>query len=265
MGDSTFHDVGVTHLQKELENEIKFEKESNDSLALQMKSSQDANVELVSVLQELEETISKHKVEMAGDVHLIREIKALKVKLEELEIDCNELTDENLELLLKIKETKNDLDGGVPMSEQKSEMVFLEEKLQKKILREIQSKHKSYIQELESHKIELETEVTDVVKELAQKRTEIQTLETTMQSKEEEIVELRLNQIKKSSQDLGTDESKLEEHCAQLEGKLKESNKKVEDLDENLTLVIKYFASKEERLTLKLDEIHDISKKVEAK
>ncbi|TYG54238.1 hypothetical protein ES288_D09G173300v1 [Gossypium darwinii] len=417
--DSTFEDAGATLLHKELENEIKFLKESNDSLALQLKRSQDANVELVSVLQELEQTIEKQKVQMgtitalqsqvselencmqlnseensnlmiqlqqsreseknlqaevqyleqmknkesdalldieeeyktklaakereiiglkvklsesrkegnftnpesrnAHDAPLIREIEALKVKLEELETDCNELTDENLELLLKIKETNNNVNGGVAsndfssdeisaklaMSEQKSEMLFLEEKLRKKILREIQSDYNSYILELETQTTELEAKGTEVVKELAQKRTEMQTLEATLLSKEEENMELRMNQSKlqdmhhqllaaedkceylrrentklqatnetlieecnslnKSAEELRKEKSELEEHCAQLEAKLKECSKKVEVLDQNLTLVIEDFASKEKKLTLELNAIHDKSKKLEAK
>ncbi|KHG04544.1 Trafficking kinesin-binding 1 [Gossypium arboreum] len=417
--DSTFEDAGTTLLHKELENEIKFLKESNDSLALQLKRSQDANVELVSVLQELEQTIEKKKVEMGTitalqsqvselencmqlnseensnlmiqlqqsreseknlqaevqyleqmknkesdalldieeeyktklaakereiiglkvklsesrkegnfanpesrkghEAPLIREIEALKVKLEELETDCNELTDENLELLVKIKETKNNVNGGVAsndflsdeisaklaMREQKSEMLFLEEKLRKKILREIQSDYNSYILELETQTIELEAKGTEVVKELTQKRTEMQTLEATLQSKKEENMELRMNQSKlqdmhhqllaaedkceylrrentklqatnetlieecnslnKSAEGLRKEKSELEEHCAQLEAKLKECSKKVEVLDENLTLVIEDFASKEKKLTLELNAIHDKSKKLEAK
>ncbi|XVE76080.1 hypothetical protein DITRI_Ditri12bG0144200 [Diplodiscus trichospermus] len=337
--DSTFQDEGVTQIQKELENEIKFQKESNANLALQLKRSQDANVELVSVLQELEGTIEKQRTEMenvsalqsqlselentlqisteengnlliqlqqsneseknlqakvqhlemalkdkeddieagkalnndallnieeeyrsklavkereivglkvklseslkerrfvnlesrGGDAHLIREIEVLKAKLEELESDCNELTDENLELLLKLKETKNNFErGGVTttdfpsdelsasnefeLSENKSQMLFLEEKLKKKIIREIQSDYNGYIQELESQKMDLEAEVTEAGKELTQKRTEIQTLEAAMQSKEEENVELRRNKSK-----LEAEVSNLQREKAQLE------------------------------------------------
>ncbi|GFS45827.1 hypothetical protein Acr_00g0098430 [Actinidia rufa] len=42
-----------------------------------------------------------------GKVDLIREIEALKEKLQELESDCSELTNENLELVLKLKDSKN--------------------------------------------------------------------------------------------------------------------------------------------------------------
>lgn len=218
MGESTFEPEGATHIQKELENEIKFQKESNANLALQLKRSQESNIELVSVLQELELTIEKQKAELEnlaalqlklngtsnsihessevkkdiplrlqqlqeseknlqvkvglleqaledkarelkneqnlshqailgvgtecksklfakeeeitklearvsgstnrknseqmvanneGERSLIKEIESLKVKLEELERDCNELTDENLELLFKLKELKS--------------------------------------------------------------------------------------------------------------------------------------------------------------
>ncbi|KAK6244632.1 hypothetical protein QUC31_011041 [Theobroma cacao] len=340
--DSSVRDEGVTHIQKELEDEIGFQKESNDNLSLQLKRSQDANIELVSVLQELEGTIEKQRVDMenisslqseisklentiqlntkenrnlviqlqqskeseknlqakvqllekalkdkeddmesrvaqyndallnieeeykrtlaakekeivslkvklseslkerhslklesrkGGDAHLIREIEALKAKLEELESDCNELTDENLELLLKLKETKNNFKGGVAstdfspdelsasagseVSEHRSQMLYLEEKLKKKILREIQSDYNSYIQELESQKMELDAEVTEVGKELTQKWTETQTLEATMRSKEEENVELRRNQCK-----LEAEVSNLLKEKAQLEDKL---------------------------------------------
>lgn len=50
--------------QKELEAEIRFLRESNGNLALQLKKTQDSNLELVSVLQEMEETIEKQNLEI---------------------------------------------------------------------------------------------------------------------------------------------------------------------------------------------------------
>ncbi|XP_058076632.1 uncharacterized protein LOC131225186 isoform X2 [Magnolia sinica] len=54
----------LSHMQRELENEIKFQKESNANMAVQLKKTQESNIELVSILQELEETIEKQRLEI---------------------------------------------------------------------------------------------------------------------------------------------------------------------------------------------------------
>ncbi|XP_024993901.1 restin homolog [Cynara cardunculus var. scolymus] len=51
-------------IQTELEEEIKFQKELNDNLSLQLNRTQESNLELVSILQELEETIEKQRLEI---------------------------------------------------------------------------------------------------------------------------------------------------------------------------------------------------------
>ncbi|KAK2969062.1 hypothetical protein RJ640_021101 [Escallonia rubra] len=51
-------------LQKELEEEIRFQSASNNSLLLQLTKTQESNLELVSVLQEMEDTIEKQKMEI---------------------------------------------------------------------------------------------------------------------------------------------------------------------------------------------------------
>ncbi|XP_039042208.1 coiled-coil domain-containing protein 68-like [Hibiscus syriacus] len=213
-----------------LEQALK-DKEHTDALAEEYKNMLAAKErEIVGLKVKLsdsrkERQFSNPEFQKGGDAHLIREIEALKVKLEELETDCNELTDENLELLLKIKET-----NGVAVSEQKSEMLLLEEKLKKKILREIQSDYNSYIQELETQRIGLEAEVTDA-----------------------------------SAEELRKDKSQLEEHCAHLEDKIRECSKNIQVFDGNLTLVMKDFTSEEQKLTLGLDELYDKSMKLEEK
>lgn len=186
-------------IQAELEEEIRFQKDFIDNVSLQLNKTQESNLELVSVLQELEETIEKQKLEIENltaserpeggsndsgkfefelqkfqesqklestilylektleektqtllDIEsewtkklsskdteifnlkeklsalaapvlketepraietpdLVDEVKVLKEKVLELERDCNELTDENLELIFKLKESSKDL------------------------------------------------------------------------------------------------------------------------------------------------------------
>nr|XP_043630997.1 early endosome antigen 1-like [Erigeron canadensis] len=53
-----------TDVLAELEEEIRFQKELNENLSLQLNKTQDSNLELVSVLQELEENIEKQTLEI---------------------------------------------------------------------------------------------------------------------------------------------------------------------------------------------------------
>lgn len=161
---------GILHAQRQLEDELKFLRESNSTLTMQLNKSQEANLELVAILEELEETVEKQRLELAsltqitsisengegmrdrtlmnieaewssklsgkekefteleeslnkeqnaphpmeivsnqGNSDLMQEIEILRAKVEELERDCTELTEENLELIYKLKESKKDV------------------------------------------------------------------------------------------------------------------------------------------------------------
>ncbi|KAH7511670.1 hypothetical protein JRO89_XSUnG0180100 [Xanthoceras sorbifolium] len=343
--ESTFQDEGVNHIQKELEDEVKFQKESNTNLALQLKRSQESNIELVTVLQELEEIIEKQKLEIENlsslqskfsdmensirvnieenknsvlqlqqlqeseknlqakvqlleqaleeknhsieklfhmnnltlsdiqteyeaklsakddeidslkaklseshyekysaevecingcDAELRREIEDLKAKLEELERDCTELTDENLNLLFKLKEIKSKSAGEraslvfpssellensssrSEVSDSESEVHNFEEKVKKKVPKEIENHYDVQIQQLEIIKTELQVEVTGLTEELSQKVNIIERLEAKMLSKEEEIKYLQHGQS-----ELQAKVASLEEEKIQLEGDMK--------------------------------------------
>ncbi|KAL3628423.1 hypothetical protein CASFOL_027469 [Castilleja foliolosa] len=119
----------LKQIQKVLENEMKYQQDLNGNLDQQLKRSQESNVELVSVLQDLEQTIEQQRAEISAKEEEIasleatlsgyvktehfealdddREIESLRRKIEELEKDCAELTDENLELLLKLKDSNS--------------------------------------------------------------------------------------------------------------------------------------------------------------
>ncbi|XAR52307.1 hypothetical protein NMG60_11020294 [Bertholletia excelsa] len=70
--------------------------------------------EVINLESKLSKALGTKDAEVAesenrGDIDLIKEIETLKARVQELERDCNELTDENLELLLKLKKTGDDL------------------------------------------------------------------------------------------------------------------------------------------------------------
>ncbi|KAF2289836.1 hypothetical protein GH714_038861 [Hevea brasiliensis] len=334
--DSTLQDRGATHVLKELENEIKFQKESNANLTLQLNRSQESNVELVSVLQELEETIEKQKAEIeklstiqskfsdmensiqvnvqknqdlvfqvqqlqeseknlqdkvqelemalegktqnsdngssnhltlldieteyksklsakekeiislkaklseslkqrhhsaemepteGGDGILIREIESLKVKLQELESDCQELTDENFELLLKLKEMKNCCteEGAsfttsrFEVSNHESQIHDLEEKMKKKILKEIEIDYNLSIQELENVKFKLEDQVNELRLTVLSKSVDthvsankiLRRKSSELESGKHEL-EIRLSELEQENGELSTCISGLE-------------------------------------------------------
>ncbi|KAJ8899740.1 hypothetical protein K2173_019439 [Erythroxylum novogranatense] len=307
--DSTFQDEGVVHLINELANDNKFLKESNANLYLQLNRSQESNVELVSVLQELEEIFEKQKVEIEnlselqskncdlqeseknlqakvqsfeqdsnkkgdGDLNnrnlavkkeyqrklsakkkemvqlkaklsesrqvnpdsvemgptneidrdLIKEIESLKFKLLELASECQELTDENL--LLKLEATNTgSMEAGVYLESSMSEVRHheaethnLEEKLKKKLLREIMEEHHLSVENSESEKLNIEMEVTEVRKELKESKEQIENLKAGLLLKEEEI-------------------GSLQRYQTEVESKLSVLQKEKDQLEENIVIV----------------------------
>ncbi|XP_029124592.1 myosin-11 isoform X2 [Cajanus cajan] len=357
--DSVSHGECIPEIENALKEELKFEKESNANLSLQLKRSQEANVEFVSVLQELEETIEQQKIEIENlsslpskfsdleesfqqsiegnkrlkqqleqleeskknllvkvqelegaledkmrdtesakiqnnktlsdiemeyesklydkdkeisslkaklfesipencivetvprnlaDVDLLREIEVLKEKVEELEIDCNELTEENLELLFKLKEAKkNSKDGGAceedlftdKLKDQSSTgfgsevsnnlfRIFpSEDTLQGK--NDIKSSNDHYfsIQELESSKLALEVRITDLNKDLTDKTSVIGNLEANLSYKEKEIgvQQKLLSELKAKVYRLEQEKIQLEKH---MEAMIKENKHELE-------------------------------------
>ncbi|KAG7958102.1 hypothetical protein I3843_10G002300 [Carya illinoinensis] len=365
---SKLQDEGISHIQKELKDELKFQKESNADLAMQLQRSQASNLELVSVLQELEETIENQKIEIENlsapqskfddfenliqvnteenrnlmlqlqhlqeseknlqvmvqllervskektqpknegslnkqthlaieteykdklyakdeeiislraklselingryfpemgslnevDVNLIGQMEVLKEKVQELEKECNELTDENLELLFKLKEaTKNSMVGDtsfdLPIHEllNKSFTRFEskatghkyitsthcpEDKLKQKDLRETEYNKVLSTQELESLNMELQLKVIEQGKKLTEKVSEIAKLESKLLSKEEEIGVLRqgLSELEDKIPNFQNEKNQLEEQMEVLQRESDITSKCLNDLRNDL-------------------------------
>ncbi|CAM0871093.1 unnamed protein product [Alopecurus aequalis] len=235
-------------LQKEVEDEMKFLKESNASFAVQLKNTQEANIELISILQELEETIEEQRaeisknskvkdvtnpsvlengllvkedtewarelsmkedeikmlrekldrvlnIEIAGAagsdtvyLELEKENETLRIKLQELEKDCSELTDENLDLIYKLKENGGQVPGVSNNSElqiQKltSQIYQLEEELRnKEMMRNI-----SFTDTSMSGAEELQRKCADLELKLLRFKSQACELEEKFQKSEEEL------------------------------------------------------------------------------
>lgn len=338
--DSLSQGECVPEVEKALKDELVFLKESYADLSLQLKRSQEANIELVSVLQELEVTIEQQKIEIenlsalqskfndyqpeqlevseekpmgkgqphegalenqrgdienaieteylsklsakeeeisslkaklsefieesssaetvsrnGGDADLLREIDVLREKVQELEMDCNELTDENLELLFKLKKANNNLRKGscedFPPYESNdqyfgifesevrnsaSQVLHLEDMSEGNVSsKNINNDHIS-VQELQSLKEALEIRITELSKEVTDKTSEMAILEDNLLSKEKEIVVLqnRQSELEAKVYQIQNEKIQLEEH---VEVMLKErdiSTKCLYDLQNDL-------------------------------
>ncbi|XP_015951522.1 uncharacterized protein LOC107476250 [Arachis duranensis] len=330
----------IPDIEKALKDELKFQRESNADLSLQLKRSQEANAELVSLLQELEETLQQRKVEtdnlsslpsrfsemersfqlsieenksltnqleqlekskknllikvqeleqsLEDKIHdtahqkspndktlsdvemeyesklsakeeeilclkaklseslpesnysetvsrhieeadLMREIELLKEKVQELEMDCNELTEENLELLFKLKEAKkNPKDGGLKdrsfasfESENNLFRIFPSENmLQGKHTKNISVDDNVPTKEVEALKLDPEVRISDLNMEVINKTSEIANLEATLSSKEKEI-------------------GVLQKHLTELEGKVNDLERENFQLQEQMEIFTK--------------------------
>ncbi|XP_051131267.1 intracellular protein transport protein USO1-like [Andrographis paniculata] len=86
-------------IQKELEDEIKHHQVLTDGLDQQLKQSQESNIALVSVLQELEETIEQQKIE-------IQNLSSRKLDFAALENSIAEKSEENQTSLLQLQQVQ---------------------------------------------------------------------------------------------------------------------------------------------------------------
>nr|XP_029117488.1 myosin heavy chain, skeletal muscle-like isoform X1 [Elaeis guineensis] len=268
----------VLRVQKELEDELKFLKESNAGLTLQLKKMQESNIELVSILQELEEISEKQRLEIenlsqqnhvseldgdlrslslsdtdtewrrklslkeeeiikleeklsdmmnaqhsemvSGECHsdLIREIEVLKAKVQELEKDCAELTDENLELIFKVKELSKDIKEGKgspgPNSSEseidllKSDIHQLEEELKKKEIStdgDTVEPSTTKLKDLERKCANLEFEIQHFKDQTCDLEIKLQKSQAEMEEKNLELTELHQKLENFHATDLGLD------------------------------------------------------------
>ncbi|XP_051116082.1 uncharacterized protein LOC127241194 [Andrographis paniculata] len=61
---SEIRGMASSDIQKELEDEVRFQVEQNEHMSIQLKKTQESNIELIALLREMEETLEKQKLEL---------------------------------------------------------------------------------------------------------------------------------------------------------------------------------------------------------
>ncbi|XP_009787654.1 putative WEB family protein At1g65010, chloroplastic [Nicotiana sylvestris] len=95
-------------VQKILKGELRIQKESNDSMSLQLSKTQESNIELVSILQEMEETVENQKLEIEN-LHILNQ-QNLEDKLQQLQESQINLENTTLRLEKIIREKTHEIE-----------------------------------------------------------------------------------------------------------------------------------------------------------
>ncbi|KAL6847583.1 hypothetical protein ACP4OV_022609 [Aristida adscensionis] len=290
---------GWIDLQKELEDEVKFLKESNANLTGQLNRTQEANIELVSILQELEETIEEQRTEISkisklkgtavpengfkikedkewarqlsmkeNEITMLREKldralnienaggagsnavylelenenENLRAKVQELEKDCSELTDENLELIYKLKESGMTKGQGGPRISSNNEVQIekltsrihqLEEELRVKEMLQ----NGSFPMASMSNAEELQRKCADLELKLLNFRSQTCELEEKFRKSQEELEQRNLELCELRQKIDGFDSTELEAGESSSIGKYEFRSADLEDTEPEAELL----------------------------
>ncbi|OVA17925.1 EEIG1/EHBP1 N-terminal domain [Macleaya cordata] len=223
--NSNFQAEGVTHIQKELEAEIKFQKESSAALALQLQKTQESNLELVSILQELEETIEKQRLEL-NDLSEVKKKSGDEENNDPGNEDAKNLAADdssNLALQLQeLQESHKELQATVKLLEEtledKNKELELERNLRKRSLLDIEAERTSKLSAKDEEIIKLEARLSDLLN--AQCSHEM----TSVGEGNSDLIR-EIETLKEKVQELEKDCNELTDENLELLFKLKESKK----------------------------------------
>ncbi|GMI86950.1 hypothetical protein HRI_002364300 [Hibiscus trionum] len=224
-----FQTKNTGSVQKELEDEIRFQREENADLASQLKKTQESNIELVSILQELEETIEKQKVE-------IDNLSAAKSECEEsrkddfgesdiVEQQRRDLHAENRNLEVQfqlLQESHRKLESTIQVLEKtlekKNHEMDIEQASRIRSLMDCEAEWKGKLAEKEQKVINLEMKLSEAL--------DVQGLEETGSEKEgnSDLIK-EIEDLKLKVQELERDCNELTDENLELHFKLKESSK----------------------------------------
>lgn len=234
---SISHAEGITHLQKELESEIKFQKESNTNLSVQLKKTQESNIELLTILQELEETIEQQRLQI-DNLSAEREKNGVPGSCRNGNEDNKGFGSEPTSVEVNwqmLQESQNELQAKLELLEDKNTNLELEKELRNKTLFELEADFKSKLSAKEDEVTILEAKLSDLhsnrgskeerfsdgvdsnlIKEIEELREKVQELESDCNELTEENLEL-IFKLKESKKDPRSDRDSFNSLSSELQ------------------------------------------------
>lgn len=207
--DRKVQDNDAYKMPKELEDEIRFQKQSNADLAEQLQKTQDSNVELLSILQELEGIVESQKAEIDG-------LSAEKLKLEEKCVDSNS------DLQTRLQETQEKLESKIQVLEStledKNHEIEMEQGLKDQAVISSESKWKAMLAAKEEELVKLEAKLSQSINIQGSKESDSDSGHNSDSAQEVELLKLKLVELE-------NDCNELVEENLQLALKLKEARK----------------------------------------
>ncbi|XP_049372148.1 uncharacterized protein LOC125837052 [Solanum verrucosum] len=178
-------------VEKILKEELRIQKESNDDMSFQLSKTQESNIQLVSILQEMEETVEKQKLE----------IKNL------LEVKSNSENQQNLEdKLQQLQESQKNLENTTLHLEkiirEKTHEIELERDHRTQALIDCEEKWKNRSREQEEEITYLKAELSRLLSAEDSKTSEIKAEADCDLIKENETLKERLQELERDCKEL---------------------------------------------------------------
>ncbi|XP_031502118.1 uncharacterized protein LOC116265563 isoform X2 [Nymphaea colorata] len=229
--NSMIHEEDVQNQLMEMKQEIEYQKECNVNLALQLSKTQESNMDLISAIQELEETIEEQRLEIEkisthdkDDDGIIPKLQDKKVsENDNLHIQLQELLQSQKEMKSVILSLQKDIDD-------KQKEIEYERNLKDQTVLNLDTE-KQKLSAKEEQISELEAQVAGLLGN--------HPLQTTVSGENSELLE-EIEALKAKVQELERDCSELTDENLELILKMKEVNKgmpgTIAEVEDNLAL-----------------------------
>ncbi|XP_004250022.1 WEB family protein At4g27595, chloroplastic-like [Solanum lycopersicum] len=231
-------------VEKILKEELRIQKESNDNMSFQLSKTQESNIQLVSILQEMEETVEKQNLEIKNLLEVKSHSENLEDKLQQLQESQKNLENTTLHLEKIIREKTHEIE--LERDHRTQALIDCEEKWKNRS-RE-QEEEITYLKVELSRLLSIEGSKTseikaeadcDLIKENETLKERLQELERDRKELTEENLELLYNLKSKGTSSISDSilrSSSVDHQLSQQSPSGSESKQKTCDQEENLAL-----------------------------